>query len=187
MGVESLATRFSTERSPPTPEPIAEPEDDASEATDRPDRDDARFAFWRALLAHANEISTLHSRISRKPLQLAWHPQARTVVELCSPARRDPRRAVHSMLPRPKRTKPCSTLSTPRRAAVEAEFGAQLSWQRLNDKRASRISFTVPGGWVDDGTWPSTVDQVVNVMQRLYGTLSPRVEAARRKAGETTS
>ena len=52
------------EEKPPTPEPIAEPEDDASEATDRPDRDEARFAFWRALLAHANEVSDLHSRIS---------------------------------------------------------------------------------------------------------------------------
>ncbi len=30
--------------------------------------------------------------------------------------------------------------------AVEADFGGELHWQRLDDKRASRISFTVSGG-----------------------------------------
>ena len=63
------------------------------------------------------------------------------------------------------------------REAIEAEFGAPLFWQRLNDKRASRISFAVLGGRVDDTTWPSTVGRVVSVVQRLYETLSPRVEA----------
>ena len=57
---------------------------------------------------------------------------------------------------------------------TETEFGAQLSWQRLDDKRASRISFTVPGGWMDDTTpgWraraiSSTVDQAVNAHAAL--------------------
>ncbi|MCY4506659.1 MAG: DUF4268 domain-containing protein [Acidobacteria bacterium] len=64
------------------------------------------------------------------------------------------------------------------RLAIEADFGGALSWQRLDDKRASRISFTVPGGWVDDQTWPSAIEQTVSAMQRLYRTLSPRVAAA---------
>ena len=73
------------------------------------------------------------------------------------------------------------------REAIETEFGAPLVWQRLDDKRASRISFTVPGGWVDNRTWPSAGDQVVNVMQRLYGTFSPRVQAIRAQPSEATS
>ena len=32
------------------------------------------------------------------------------------------------------------------RAAVEAGFGGPLAWQRLDDKRACRISFSVRGG-----------------------------------------
>ena len=69
------------------------------------------------------------------------------------------------------------------RAAIDAEFGAPLVWQRLDDKRASRISFAVPGGWVDVSTWPSAIDRAVGAMQRLYKTLSPRVERIRTKAG----
>ena len=46
------------------PEPIAELEDDTPDAIDRPDRHEARFAFWQVLLAHANEQSDLHARIS---------------------------------------------------------------------------------------------------------------------------
>ena len=65
------------------------------------------------------------------------------------------------------------------RAAIEADFGGPLSWQRLDDKRASRISFTVPGGWVDDHSWPSAIEQSVSAMQRLYGALAARVDEAR--------
>jgi len=32
-------------------------------------------------------------------------------------------------------------------AAVETSFRAKLLWQRLDEKRTSRASFTVPGGW----------------------------------------
>ena len=171
---------------PPTPEPIAEPEDDASEATDRPDRDDARFAFWRALLAHANEVSDLHSRISAN--RFNWlgtrrHGQWWNYVVLQDQTRAE----LYIDAPDGEDNKALFDALHAEREAIEAEFGTQLVWQRLDDKRASRISFTVPGGWVDNRTWPSAGDQVVNVMQRLYGTLFPRVQAIRAKASEATS
>ena len=65
------------------------------------------------------------------------------------------------------------------RAEVEAEFGGALTWQRLDDKRACRISFSVRGGWVDELTRPAAIEQAVDAMQRLYGALAPRVDAAR--------
>ena len=65
------------------------------------------------------------------------------------------------------------------RAAVEAAFGGPLTWQRLDDKRACRISFSVRGGWVDELTWPAAIERAVDAMQRLYGALAPRVDAAR--------
>ena len=170
----------------PAPEPIAEPEDDASETTDRSDRHEARFAFWQALLAHANEISDLHARISAS--RFNWlgtrrHGQWWNYVVLQDGTRAE----LYIDAPEAEENKALFDALHADREAIEADFGARLSWQRLDDKRASRISFAVPGGWVDDTTWPSAVDQAVNAMQRLYGALSPRVQAARTKLGAATS
>ena len=163
---------------PPTPEPIVETDEDESEPTNRPDRHEARFAFWKALLAHASEVSELHAHISacrynwlgtRRRGQW-WNytvRQAETSVELYIDA------------PEAEENKALFDVLRAQREAIEAEFGTQLSWNRLDSRRASRISFTVPGGWVDRATWPSAIEQAVNAMQRLYGALSPRVEAAR--------
>ena len=73
------------------------------------------------------------------------------------------------------------------RERIEAEFGGELSWQRLDDKRAFRISFAVPGGWVDNQSWPTAIDQGVAAMQRLYEALSPRVKAAQAGTREAAS
>ena len=170
---------------PPVPEPIAEPEDDAPGTTDRPDRHEARFAFWQTLLAHANEVSNLHARIS--PSRFSWLGTRRHGQWWNYSVLQDETRAeLYIDAPQAEENKVLFDALHADRVAIEAEFGAELSWQRLDDKRASRISFSVPGGWVDDTTWPAAVDQVVDAMQRLYGTLSTRVQAARTKLGRTS-
>jgi hypothetical protein len=67
------------------------------------------------------------------------------------------------------------------REVIEATFGGQLYWQRLDDKRASRVSFSVLGGWVDKGTWPSAIEQAVAGMKQFYGALADSVEYLRSK------
>ena len=64
------------------------------------------------------------------------------------------------------------------RRGRRCRFGAVLYWQHLDDERASRISFALPGGWVDAETWPTAVGRAVNAMQRLYDALSTRVQVA---------
>ena len=59
-----------------------------------------------------------------------------------------------------------------------------MSWQRLDDKRACRISFTVPGGWVDSSTWPSAIEQAVDAgrekeVEHLRGKLAVLLDALR--------
>ena len=167
---------------PPTPELIVEPEEDVTEVTDRPERHEARFAFWRALLAHANEISDLHARISAN--RMNWlgtrrHGQWWNYVVL----QHETRAELYIDAPQAEENKALFDALHGDREAIETEFGARLSWQRLDGKRASRISLTVPGGWVDDTTWPSAVNRAVNAMQRLYSILSPRVQVARTKRG----
>ena len=162
---------------PPVPEPIADPEEESPETADRPDRHEARLAFWTALLAHANGLSDLHSRISANRYHWAGtrrHGQWWNYCVLQSETRAE----LYIDAPVAADNKALFDTLHAQRAAVEAEFCAPLSWQRLDDKRACRISFTVPGGWVDNQTWPSAIEQGVSAMQRLYGVLSPRVVAA---------
>ena len=163
---------------PPIPEPIADPEEEADEIVDRPDRHEARLAFWRRLLAYANEKSDLHSRISASRyhwLGARRHGQWWNYVVLQNETRAE----LYIDAPVAADNKALYDRLQQQRAAVEADFGGPLSWQRLDDKRASRISFTVSGGWVDDRTWASAVEQSTEAMQKLYGALSRRVIAAR--------
>lgn len=164
---------------PPVPEPIAELEDDPPDAIDRPARRDARFAFWRVLLAHANEQSDLHARISSN--RFHWlgtrrYRQWWNYVVLQNETRAE----LYIDAPEAPENKALFDTLHAERLAIEADFGGALSWQRLDDKRASRISVTVPGGWADDQTWPSAIEQIVSAMQRLYRALSPRVAAAQK-------
>ncbi|HIG10388.1 MAG: DUF4268 domain-containing protein [bacterium] len=69
--------------------------------------------------------------------------------------------------------------------SLEDEFGVTLSWQRLDGKRASRISYTVLGGWVDEYAWSTAVDGTVRAMQGLYNALSNRVVAFREGGAES--
>ena len=62
------------------------------------------------------------------------------------------------------------------RQEIEAAFGEPLYWQRLDDKRASRISFTVPGGWADETSWPGAIEKAVDGMKRLFSATGERVK-----------
>ena len=162
---------------PPTPELIAEHQKEVSNATGRTDRSDACFDFWQALLAHAKEVSDLHSRISAG--RMNWigtrrHGQWWNYVVL----QHETRVELYIDAPQAADNKALFDALYSDREAIEADFGAALYWQRLDDKRASRISFAVPGGWVDSEAWPSAVSQAVDAMQRLYDALSPRVQLA---------
>ena len=67
---------------------------------------------------------------------------------------------------------------------VEASFGGELEWQRLEGKRACRIRYVLDlGGWRDEAQWPAAIDATVDAMIRLEKALGARVKALRlRKA-----
>jgi len=62
------------------------------------------------------------------------------------------------------------------RQEIEKDFGGELHWQRLDDKRASRISLTVPGGWADESSWPGAFEKAVDAMARLRAATGERVK-----------
>ncbi len=163
---------------PPVPEPIGEPEEATSDSLDRPARQEARQKFWRALLKHAKERSDLHARIS--PSRYHWigarrHGQWWNYNVL----QEETRAELYIDTPEPTANKALFDALVAQRDVIEADCGQELYWQRLDDKRACRISLTVSGGWVNDATWAAAIEQAVDGMTRLYAALSPRIVAIR--------
>lgn len=60
---------------------------------------------------------------------------------------------------------------------VEQAFGKPLFWQRLDDKTASRISYTIEGyGWMHRDHWPEMEDRLVEEIYNLRKALQDEIE-----------
>lgn len=59
---------------------------------------------------------------------------------------------------------------------IEKAFGAPLSWERLDKKRASRIAFRFPGlGLRTKEQWPELQDKMIDAMIRLEKAIGPYI------------
>ena len=165
---------------PPVHAPIAVL-DDEDDAPDRPDRFEARRAFWTRLLDHAKSRSDLHSTISPSKYHWAgtrrdgmwwnyWVTQHETRVTLYIDG------------PDAAANKAKFDALNAQRSEVERAFGGTLEWERNEDKRASWIGTRLPGGWVDSASWPQAIEQSVDAMGRLYAVLGPLVRDLRGKS-----
>ncbi len=62
------------------------------------------------------------------------------------------------------------------KAQIEAEFGVPLEWERLDDKRASRIRKRYTnGGLALPETWPTLQGEMIEAMVRLSDVLRGRL------------
>ena len=57
---------------------------------------------------------------------------------------------------------------------IEKSFGGELSWQRLDDKKACRISYTLTvGGYrSEESKWPEIHDAMIDAMSRFQNAIS---------------
>jgi hypothetical protein len=63
-----------------------------------------------------------------------------------------------------------------RREEIEQVFGDRLEWQRLDDRRASRIRYLIPsGGLKDQDRWPEIQERMIDAMIRLERALAPTI------------
>jgi len=57
---------------------------------------------------------------------------------------------------------------------IEKSFGSPLSWERLDDKRGSRVRYVIKeGGLTDESKWPTMQDAMIGAMDRLSKALKP--------------
>lgn len=63
------------------------------------------------------------------------------------------------------------------KAAIENQFGEPLNWQRLDEKRASRIMWKIygHGGLNEPDHWPALQDRLIDAIIRFDKTLRPRI------------
>ncbi len=54
-----------------------------------------------------------------------------------------------------------------KRQEIEERFGAQLQWQRLDDKKSSRISHSQPFDGFDDENWPAMIEWLCQHIVKL--------------------
>jgi uncharacterized protein DUF4268 len=55
-----------------------------------------------------------------------------------------------------------------KKAEIEKSFGAALSWECLDDKRASRARYVLKqGGLTDKSNWPNIQNAMIDAMDRL--------------------
>ena len=63
------------------------------------------------------------------------------------------------------------------REVVERDFGGPLDWQRLDDRRASRIRYVLPGGGLTSrDRWPMIQDAMIEAMVRLERAVKPAIK-----------
>jgi hypothetical protein len=144
------------------------------------ERYDARHGFWARLLEEAKGKTRLHAAIT--PGRYSWIGagsgksgitynyavwQDESAIELYIDRGKDANTENKSIF---------DTLYL-KKDQIEKEFGGELEWQRLDNKRACRIrkSFEL-GGWKDPNTWGAVVPPMVDAMTRLEKALKPHIQ-----------
>lgn len=155
-------------------------EKEQQERRNRVERDEVRYRFWQGLVAVARSRQTRHANI--KPGQYGWLGassgvrglnfnyvigQDQWVVELYI----DRGDAADN-----KRIFDALQLGI---AGVERSFGESLRWERLDNKRASRVKHLDDRGGYrsDESEWPAIHESMVDAMTRLEKAIGPCIES----------
>lgn len=154
---------------------------------ERAERYGVRRRFWQGLLACAAEKTSLHANVS--PGEYHWVGagsgisgltfnyvirQDEGTVELYIDKGADEREA----------NKRIFDWFLNRKQQIEDVFGGELSWQRLDERRSCRISYTTAlGGWrSDEGKWPEIQQAMTDAMVRLEKAIKPQLAAWKSEA-----
>lgn len=142
-----------------------------------------RLKFWEGLLDRAKRLGiTTHA--NRSPGTEAWlnGPSGRAGVTFTYLIRMDDEAGVELYIDTGDQEENKSIFDHlyARRADIEQAFNSSLEWQRLDDKRASRIRHTLRVGGLSAGesSWPDIQDAMIAAMKRLVAAIQPHLRAA---------
>ena len=68
-----------------------------------------------------------------------------------------------------------------KKTAIENVFGQALTWERLDDKRASRIKAETSGSIFDPDQWPTLIEFMTDAMVRLETTFKEPLASINRR------
>ncbi|MBU6165238.1 MAG: DUF4268 domain-containing protein [Alphaproteobacteria bacterium] len=148
-----------------------------AERKDRVERHDLRYRFWEGLLARAKPRHGVHANRSASRTTTIDGSIGRAGFSIGYKLREDKNSVfvwVHD-------NKASFDELFAQKEAVEAEFGAPLSWQEREDVMGRAIHFWQDGGYRSEPSeWPAIQDRMIDAMIRLDRTLRPRVQALRK-------
>ena len=67
------------------------------------------------------------------------------------------------------------------RQEIEGRFGAELQWQRLDDKKASRICYQHPFNGFDEDNWQEMIEWLCKYVDKLEEAFSEPLERLNRE------
>jgi hypothetical protein len=169
--------------SPPAPllTVVAGPSPEAREAgeqkKDLAERHRLRLDFWEGLLKRAKRKTPLHARISPGKENWVSAGAGKSGLAFNYAIRMgDAQVELYIDCGDGEENKRYFDALFAKQEAVEETFGEPLDWQRLDDRRASRIRHVLPGGGLRDRErWPEIQARMVEAMVRLERALKARI------------
>lgn len=145
------------------------------------ERETLRYRFWKALLERARHRTKLHSNIS--PSRDSWISAGagKSGVGYNYVVReRDARVELYIDRREAEENKAIFDALAASRGDVEGSFGGPLVWEKLENRKASRISKVIErGSYRDEEGWPEIQDAMIGAMIRLEKALRPHLSGLR--------
>lgn len=141
-----------------------------------------RQEFWSQLLARAKEKSSLHAGVSPSTDNWVSTSAGRSGLSYNYVVRfHDARVEFYIDGSTAAENKRIFDALHVEKHSIEQAFGGPLEWQRLDERKASRISYVLPdGGLQDQNRWAEIHENMIAAMVRLEAAFRPRVQALTR-------
>jgi hypothetical protein len=161
--------------------------DKAQSETETHEREHSRYrirhAFWQKYIAKANERLGLYKNVS--PSKDNWISGATgiTATGFNSVITKNHARVeVYMSRGVTEENKFIFDELFKKKDHIEKQFGLGLVWERLNDKKASRIRCQLEGvNYFDEDDWPKMIDFMVDTLDRLVSAFRKPLKEVRQK------